>query len=93
MKRAERTELTVAKILEAALEEFGAKGYSGGTVNNICKRGINKGLVYHNFKDKDALYLACLEAGCKKLVGMIGDGGGSGCHQRDPGGAGCKEGL
>lgn len=78
MKRAERTELTVAKILEAALEEFGAKGYSGGTVNNICKRGINKGLVYHNFKDKDALYLACLEAGCKKLVGMIEDGGSGG---------------
>lgn len=50
MKRTERTGLTVAKILEAALEEFGANGYSGGTVNNICKRGINKGLVYYNFK-------------------------------------------
>lgn len=75
MKRTERTGLTVAKILEAALEEFGAKGYSGGTVNNICKRGINKGLVYHNFKDKDELYLACLEASCKELVKRIEDSG------------------
>ena len=75
MKQAERTEPTVAKILEAALEEFGANGYAGGTINNICKRGINKGLVYHNFKDKDALYLACLEASCKKLVALIEESG------------------
>lgn len=71
MKRAEKTELTVSKILEAAMEEFGANGYAGGTVNNICKRGINKGLIYHNFKDKDELYLACLEKSCKKLVSMV----------------------
>lgn len=71
MKRAEKTELTVSKILEAALEEFGAKGYAGGTINNICKRGINKGLIYHNFKDKDALYLACLENSCRKLIMLI----------------------
>lgn len=65
MKRAEKTELTVSRILEAALEEFGANGYAGGTVNNICKRGINKGLIYHNFKDKDELYLVCLDISCK----------------------------
>lgn len=75
MKRTERTELTVAKILEAALEEFGANGYAGGTINNICKRGINKGLIYHNFKDKDELYLVCLEKSCQKLVAMIEESG------------------
>ena len=75
MKRAERTELTVSKILEAALAEFGASGYAGGTINNICKHGINKGLVYHNFKDKDALYLVCLDHSCKTLVTMIEDSG------------------
>lgn len=71
MKRTERTELTVSKIREAALAEFGVNGYAGGTVNNICKRGINKGLIYHNFKGKDELYLLCLENSCKKLVSMI----------------------
>ena len=75
MKRAEKTELTVSKILEAALDEFGANGYAGGTINNICKRGINKGLIYHNFKDKDALYLVCLERSCKKLVTLIEESG------------------
>lgn len=75
MKRTERTQLTVLKIQEAALEEFGANGYAGGTINNICKRGINKGLIYHNFKDKDDLYLACLENSCKKLISMITENG------------------
>lgn len=75
MKRTERTELTVSKIVEAASEEFGVNGYAGGTINNICKRGINKGLIYHNFKDKDELYLVCLENSCKKLVSMIEESG------------------
>lgn len=75
MKKAKKTELTVLKILEAALEEFGANGYAGGTINNICKKGINKGLIYHNFKDKDELYLVCLENSCKKLVTMIEESG------------------
>lgn len=75
MKRTIRTELTVSKIQEAALEEFGANGYAGGTINNICKRGINKGLIYHNFKDKDELYLVCLENSCKKLVSLIQESG------------------
>ena len=75
MKRTKRTELTISKIQEAALEEFGVNGYAGGTINNICKRGINKGLIYHNFKDKDELYLACLENSCKKLVSLIEESG------------------
>lgn len=75
MKRTERTELTISRIQEAALEEFGVNGYAGGTINNICKRGINKGLIYHNFKDKDELYLVCLENSCKKLVSLIAESG------------------
>ena len=43
MKQTEKTGLTVSRILEAAALEFGRNGYAGGTVNNICKSGINKG--------------------------------------------------
>ena len=57
------------------MEEFGVNGYAGGTINNICKKGINKGLIYHNFKDKDELYLVCLENSCKKLVSMVEESG------------------
>ena len=75
MKKTERTELTVSKILGAAMEEFGVNGYSGATVNNICKKGINKGLIYHNFRSKDELYLTCLENSCQKLVTLIEESG------------------
>lgn len=75
MKKSEKTELTVSKILEAAMNEFGASGYAGGSVNGICRTGINKGLIYHNFKDKDDLYLVCLERSCKRLVSLVEESG------------------
>ena len=73
IKKNERTILTVSKILEAAMNEFGKNGYSGGTVNNICKSGINKGLIYHNYNGKDVLYLTCLEHSCKKLMNYLNE--------------------
>lgn len=71
MKKSDKTEITVSKIIEAALTEFGRNGYEGGTVNNICKTGINKGLLYHNFCGKDDIYLNCLNLSCKKLIQHI----------------------
>ena len=71
MKKSEKTEITVSRIIEAAMDEFGKNGYAGGTVNNICKAGINKGLLYHNFAGKDELYLTCLNQSCGKLMQYI----------------------
>lgn len=71
MKKSKKTELTVSKIIEASMEEFGKNGYACGTVNNICKAGINKGLIYHNFSGKDELYLTSLNRSCKKLMQYI----------------------
>ena len=71
MKKEEKTELTKAKILTAAIKEFGTNGYILGSVNNICKSGINKGLIYHNFKDKDALYLECVRLSCNHLIAYV----------------------
>ena len=61
MKQKERTELTKEKIMEAAMREFGTNGYSGASLNAVCGAGISKGLLYHNFKNKDELYLSCVE--------------------------------
>lgn len=71
MKKSDKTEITISKIIEAALIEFGKNGYAGGTVNNICKTGINKGLLYHNFSGKDDVYLNCLNLSCEKLIRHI----------------------
>ena len=49
----ERREL----ILEAALEVFSEKGYKGSTITHIAeKAGINRGLIYHYFTNKEDLY-------------------------------------
>lgn len=68
MNKTEKTKLTINKILEAAMNEFGKNGYAAGTINNICSTGINKGLLYHNFDGKDDIYLACVKQSCDDLL-------------------------
>ena len=77
MKKSEKTEITITKIIESAMIEFGEKGYAGGTGNNICKTGINKGLVYHNFTGKDELYLTCLKNSCEKVASYVNENDGA----------------
>ncbi len=71
MKKAEKTELTKKKILHQAMQEFGSKGYRGASLNAICEAGIPKGLLYHNFKNKDALYLACVAECFQSLTNYL----------------------
>lgn len=72
MKKAEKTELTREKIIAAALEEFGARGYEGATLNTICQNhDISKGLIYHNFKNKDDIYLHCISAVLKIFMAYV----------------------
>ncbi|TGQ45801.1 MULTISPECIES: TetR/AcrR family transcriptional regulator [unclassified Mesorhizobium] len=54
---------TYAAILEAATEEFAANGFGGARVDAVAARAqTNKRMLYHYFGDKEALYLAVLEA-------------------------------
>lgn len=49
-------------ILQAAQDEFAAKGLFGGRVNEIAKQAdANKRMLYHYFGSKEGLYLAVLE--------------------------------
>ena len=62
MKQDEKTKLSRDKILRAAIAEFGTKSYEAASLNVICSvNNISKGLIYHNFKNKDELYLNCLQ--------------------------------
>lgn len=63
MKREEQKEHTRRKILDNALAEFAAQGYGGSSVNHIYdpSQGISKGLLYHYFRTKDEMFLACVE--------------------------------
>ena len=62
MKREEKNQQTRRRIMVSALAEFAQQGYGASSVNTICAaEGISKGIIYHYFKTKDDLYLACVE--------------------------------
>lgn len=54
---------TRQRILDAAVEEFAAKGFDGGRVEEIALRaGVQKNVLYYYFGSKDDLFTAVLEA-------------------------------
>lgn len=62
MRKEEKTRLTYERIMAAAIEEFGKKTYDNASLTTLCNENqISKGLIYHNFKNKDELYLKCVE--------------------------------
>lgn len=59
--------------MDSALQEFAQKGYGASSVNTICSaQNISKGIIYHYFKSKDDLYLACIEECFLKLTEYLG---------------------
>lgn len=63
MKKEEKTKRTYERIMAAAIVEFGTKSYDSASLTTLCNENqISKGLIYHNFKNKDELYLKCVEA-------------------------------
>lgn len=63
MNRDEKNHVTRQKIMDSAMVEFSEKSYGEASLNTICAGGaVSKGIIYHYFKDKDNLYLACVKA-------------------------------
>ncbi|ANP48045.1 hypothetical protein ATE48_11705 [Candidatus Viadribacter manganicus] len=58
-----RAEARPEEILEAALEEFGARGFEAARMEDIAKRaGLSKAAIYLYFQSKVALLEALIEA-------------------------------
>jgi AcrR family transcriptional regulator len=54
---------TRAALLDAALEEFAAKGFAGARVRDIAHRAnVSKDLIAYHFGGKEGLYLAVQQA-------------------------------
>ena len=52
--------------------EFSAQGYGGSSINAICAaQNLSKGIVYHYFSTKDALYLACIAECFQRLTEYV----------------------
>lgn len=72
MKREEKNQQTRRRIMDRALEEFAGQGYGASSINAICAdQGISKGIIYHYFRTKDDLFLACVEECFERLTESI----------------------
>ena len=57
-----RSDQSRARILQAAIREFGANGLAGARTEQIAEAaGVNKALLYYYFSNKEALYIAAIE--------------------------------
>lgn len=62
MTQQERQARSRAKIFEAAMDEFGTQPFEDVTMDAICSRhAISKGMMYHYYTSKEALFLLCVE--------------------------------
>lgn len=68
-------ERTRRLILEAAAEEFAARGYAGARVGAIAARaGVNQQLISYYFDGKEGLYQAMSEAWRERESELVADG-------------------
>lgn len=58
----QRGEETRARIIEAAVEVFGERGYDGASTRDIATTaGVNAPAIQYYFDGKEGVYLACVE--------------------------------
>lgn len=63
LTRAQSQAATREKLLDAARTIFAREGYGGTSIDRIAdEAGFSKGAIYSNFKSKEDLFLAILEA-------------------------------
>jgi AcrR family transcriptional regulator len=70
--RAAKTAARREAILEAALDEFSAKGFASARLEDVAKRAcIAKGTIYLYFADKESLFQELIRAKMVPVVGSI----------------------
>ncbi len=59
--REDKRDLSIRKILDAALHIFADKGFNGARIDEIARRaGVNKAMIYYRIGNKLALYQAVI---------------------------------
>src|SRR5439155_10897135 len=70
LNRAERAAERRAAIIEAALDEFTARGFAATRLDDIAKRaGVAKGTIYLHFKDKESMFEELIRTAIVPLIG------------------------
>src|ERR1700704_5423218 len=71
--RAERAAERRGAIVEAAMDEFVARGFAATRLDDVAKRaGVAKGTIYLHFKDKEALFEELIRTAIVPLVARLG---------------------
>jgi len=69
LNRAERAAERRAAIVEAAMEEFVARGFAATRIDDIARRaGVAKGTIYLHFKDKESMFEELIRTAIVPLV-------------------------
>jgi AcrR family transcriptional regulator len=70
--RAERAAERRQAIVEAALEEFVARGFTATRLDDIARRaGVAKGTIYLHFKDKESMFEELIRTAIVPLIGRM----------------------
>jgi AcrR family transcriptional regulator len=71
-KRAVRAQERREAILNAALDEFVARGFAAARLDDVAVRaGVAKGTIYLHFKDKEALFQELVRTALVPLIGRL----------------------
>src|ERR1700716_5366 len=70
--RAERAAERRGAIIEAALDEFVARGFPPTRIDDIATRaGVAKGTIYLHFKDKESMFEELIRTALVPLIGQL----------------------
>ena len=70
--RAERAAERREAIIEAAMDEFVARGFAATRLDDVAKRaGVAKGTIYLHFKDKESLFEELIRTALVPLIGRL----------------------
>jgi AcrR family transcriptional regulator len=70
--RAERTLERRQAIIDAAMDEFIARGYAATRLDDVARRAdVAKGTIYLHFKDKEALFQELIRTALVPLIGRL----------------------
>jgi len=82
--RAERAAERRAAIVEAALEEFIASGFTATRLDDVAKRaGVAKGTIYLHFKDKESMFEELVRTAIVPLLSRLATPSSPGTTVRD----------
>jgi len=70
--RAERAAERRQAVIDAALDEFIARGFTATRIDDVAKRaGVAKGTIYLHFKDKESMFEELIRTALVPLIGRL----------------------